>query len=43
MEEWKRANPLREELVAKRLKNADEAAIWIAKVKKRSGHCGQAG
>jgi four helix bundle suffix protein len=40
---WERDNPLRQELINRRCKTADEVAAWIANVKKRYRQHGQSG
>lgn len=39
--QWERENPLRQELIDRRCKTADEVAAWIVEVAKRSGLGGQ--
>ncbi len=40
---WERENPLRQELINRRCKTADEVAAWIVNVKKRYRQHGQSG
>ncbi len=39
--QWQRNNPLRQELIDRRCRNADEVAAWIMEAAKRSGHGGR--
>lgn len=40
---WERDNPLRQELIDRRCKTADEVAAWVVEVSKRGGRGGQYG
>lgn len=37
--QWERTNPLRQELIDRRCKTADEVAAWVVETAKRSGPC----
>jgi four helix bundle suffix protein len=41
--QWEREHPLRQELVDRRLKSADEVARWVGEVGRRPGFCGPGG
>ena len=41
--QWERENPLRQELIDRRCKTADEVAAWIVESSKRCGLSGQGG
>lgn len=43
LEQWERKNPLRQELIDRRLQTADEVAAWVVEVAKRCGLNGQRG
>jgi four helix bundle suffix protein len=43
LKQWDGENPLRQELIDKRCKSADEVASWVVEVAKRGGHTGQDG
>ena len=43
MAQWKRENPLRQELIDRRCKTADEVANWIVEAVKRDRRCGLSG
>lgn len=41
--QWQRENPLRQVLIDRRCKSADEVAAWVVKVAKSGGPCGRHG
>lgn len=41
--EWNRENPLRQHLIDRRCKTADEVAVWVMEVAKSRGHSGLTG
>ncbi len=41
--QWERENQLRQELIDRRCQTADEVAVWVVEVVKKSGLCGQIG
>jgi four helix bundle protein len=43
LSQWERGNPLRQALIDRRCKTADEVAEWAARVAKNSGASGQSG
>ena len=43
LREWERENPLRQALIDRRCKTADEVAKWVVDASKRYGHSGQHG
>jgi four helix bundle suffix protein len=41
--QWERETPLRQALIDRRCKTADEVAAWVVDAAKKGGHCGQRG
>lgn len=41
--QWERVNPIRQELIDRRCKTADEVAAWVIAAAKKSGPCGYDG
>ncbi|MBM9538311.1 hypothetical protein JWG43_14615 [Desulfobulbus alkaliphilus] len=41
LKQWERENPLRQALIDRRCQTADEVAVWVMEVAKRSGNSGQ--
>jgi four helix bundle suffix protein len=41
--QWERENPLRQNLIDRRCKTADEVAVWVIEAAKSSGHSGLTG
>jgi len=43
LSQWERGNPLRQELIDRRCRTADEVAVWVVEVSRRGGQGGQSG